>query len=70
MVGGLVMAVHAANVLREGREVGFSGNTLRFALRDVRLIACEKIPKPCLSKKNVQERLQFARIHKEWIIED
>ena len=48
-VGGLEMAVHVAKVLREGREVGFRDNTLRSALRDARLSACKKIPKPCLS---------------------
>jgi transposase len=69
-VGGLETAVHAAKVLREGREVGFCDNTLRSALRDVGLSACEKIPKPCLSKKNVRERLRFARIHEEWTVED
>ena len=52
-VGRLETAVQAAKVLREGREVGFYDNTLRSALRDARLSACEKIPKPCLSQKNV-----------------
>ena len=69
-VGGLETAVQAAKVLREGREVGFYDNTLWSALRDARLSACEKIPKLCLSQKNVQERLRFARIHKEWSVED
>ena len=45
----LETAVQAAKVLREGREVGFYDNTLRSALRDAGLSACEKIPKPCLS---------------------
>ena len=70
IVGGLETVVQATKVLREGREVGFYDNTLRFALRDAGLSACEKIPKPCLSHKNVRERLRFARIHKEWTVED
>ena len=70
MVGGLETAIQATKVLKEGREVGFCDNTLRSALRDARLSACEKIPKPCLSQKNVRERLRFAKIHKEWIVED
>ena len=69
-VGGLEIVVQAAKVLREGREVGFCDNTLRSTLRDAGLSACEKIPKPCLSQKNVRERLRFARIHKEWTVED
>ena len=56
-VGGLETEVQVAKVLREGREVGFCNNTLWSALRDARLSACEKIPKPCLSQKNIQERL-------------
>ena len=67
-VGGLETAIHAAKVLREGREVGLCDNTLRSALRDARFSFCEKIPKPCLSQTNVQEKLQFANIHKEWTI--
>ena len=51
-------------MLREDREVGFCDNTLWSALRDVGLSACEKIPKPYLSQKNIRERLRFARIHK------
>ena len=69
-VGGLETAIRVAKVLREDREVGFCDNTLRSALRDAGLSACEKIPKPCLSQKNVRETLRFARIHKEWTIED
>ena len=34
------------------------------------LRACEKISKPCLSQKNVQERFRFAMIHKDWTVED
>lgn len=26
--------------------------------------------KPCLSQTNIQERLQFATIHKDWTVED
>jgi transposase-like protein len=66
----LETTVEAAKVLRVNREVGFCDNTLRNALTDVGLGACEKIPKPCLSQRNVQERLCFATIHKDWTIED
>ena len=68
--GGLETTIQTAKVLREGREVGFYNNILRSALRDAELSACEKIPKPYLSQKNVRERLRFARIHKEWTVED
>jgi hypothetical protein len=65
IVGGLEMAVEVAKVLRVDREVGFCDNTLRNALRDVGLRACEKIPKPCLLQENVQEKLCFATIQKD-----
>jgi transposase len=69
-IGGLEMAVEAAKVLRVDMEVGFCDNTLRNALRDVGLRACEKISKPSLSQRNVQERLRFATIHKDWTVKD
>jgi hypothetical protein len=70
IVGGLETAVDATKVLRVGREVGFCDNILQNALRDVGLRACEKIPKPSLSQRNVQERLRFVTIHKYWTVED
>jgi transposase len=69
-IGGLETATKAAKVLRLDREVGFCDNTLRNALRNVGLRACEKISKPCLSPKNIQERFRFAMIHKDWTVED
>ena len=36
----------------------------------MKLRACEKIPKPSLSQKNVQEKLCFAIIHKDRIVKD
>lgn len=69
-VGGLETATEVANLLRVNREVGFCDNTLRKALRDGGLKAFEKMPKPCLSQKNIQERLHFATIHKDWTVED
>ena len=69
-VGGLEMTVEATKVLRVDMEVGFYDNILRNALRDVRSRACEKIPKPSLSQRNVQERLCFATIHKDWTVKD
>jgi hypothetical protein len=64
-IGGLEMAVEVAKMLRVVRKVEFCENTLRNALRNVGLKACEKIPKPCLSQRNVQARLRFAIIHKD-----
>ena len=70
IVGGLEMVAEAAKVLKVDKEVGFCDNTLRNALKDVGLRACEKIPKPSLSQRNVQERFCFATIHKDWTIEN
>jgi hypothetical protein len=49
IVGGLETEIEASKVLKVDREVGFCDNTLRNALRDVGLRACEKIPKLYLS---------------------
>jgi hypothetical protein len=64
-IGGLKMAIEAAKVLQIDMEAGFFDNTLQNALRDVGLRACEKILKPYVSQRNVQERLRFATIHKD-----
>ena len=53
IVGGLETAVEASKVLTVDMEVGLCDNTLRNALRDVGLRACEKIPKFYLSERNV-----------------
>jgi len=53
----LETTVHVAKVLRVDREVGLCDNTLHYALRDAGLSACEKVPKPSLSQKNVQTDL-------------
>ena len=58
-IGGLERTIEIAKVLKVERKVGFCDNTLQNALRDMDLRACEKIPKPCLLQKNVQERLCF-----------
>ena len=70
IVGGLETTVEATKVLRMDKEVGFCDNTLQNVLTDVGLRACEKIPKPSLSQRNVQERLRFVTIHKYWTVED
>ena len=70
IVRGLETTIEAAKVLRVDMEVGFCDNTLRNALRNIGLRACEKISKPCQSQRNVHEKLRFATISKDWIVED
>lgn len=69
-IRGLITAIEATKVSRVDKEVGFCDNTLRRAMRSAGLIACEKVLKSCLSRKNVQEKLRFATILKDWTIED
>ena len=69
-IGWLKTTTKIAKVLRIDKETGFCDNTLQNALRDVGFKAFEKIPKLCLSQKNVQEKLHFAIIHKDWIVKD
>ena len=51
-------------------KVGFYDNSLQNTLRMVELRVNKKIPKPCLSQKNIEERLCFVTIHKDWSIKD
>ena len=68
--GRLDTATAAAKQLREETGVEVSDLTVRRALREAGLMAQEKEAKPKLSAKNIKARLDFARRHRHWTVED
>jgi hypothetical protein len=44
--------------------------TVRNALREASLGSTAKVSKPTLSAKHVKERLEFAKMHKDWTVRD
>ena len=51
-------------------KVKMSERTVRRALQEAGIKPAEKEKKPRLSAKNIKMRLEFARRHKDWTIED
>jgi hypothetical protein len=43
---------------------------VRNALREAGLGLAKKVSKPALSAKHVKERLEFAKMHKDWTVRD
>jgi transposase len=68
--GKLGTAVAVQKRLKDGLSVDVSERTVRRALQDAGMGAAEKESKPLLSAKNVKARLDFARRHKDWTVED
>lgn len=56
--------------LKVNFSVNVSDRTIRNALRKEGLKAQEKKKKPKLSAKNIKARLEFAKRHKDWTIQD
>lgn len=63
-------AVSLLGTLERDHGVSVHKSTLCRALRNSGLKATDKVKKPALSKKNVRERLAFAKSHKDWTVED
>jgi transposase len=68
--GQLDTAVAAAKRLRDESGVEVSNLTVRRALQEAGLKAQEKEAKPKLSARNIKTRLEFARRHRHWTVED
>ena len=63
-------AVSLTKTLNTEADQEISERTVRRILCDGGLAAKEKEKKPCLSKKNIKERLDFARRHRDWTTAD
>ena len=54
----------------EELNVAATAGTVRRALREAGLGAMEKASKPMLSKANIKKRLEFAKRHQRWTLDD
>lgn len=68
--GAVETASQARDVLRNTMQVQVSSLTIRRALRQQGFRAVVKVKKPKLQPHHRKQRLQFARIHKDWTVED
>jgi transposase len=68
--GHLETGVAVRKKLRADLGIKVSDNTVRNALREAGLGAIEKETKPMLSSKNIKARLEFAKRHQNWTIDD
>ncbi len=68
--GRLATASAASKRLREETGIEVSDATVRRALQEAGLKASEKKKKPKLSANNIKARLEFARSHRHWTVED
>jgi hypothetical protein len=70
IVGRLDLAVEVARELKSATRVDVYVEIVRNALRKAGLGSAKRVSKPTLSIKNVKERLEFAKMHKDWTICD
>ena len=68
IVGGFT--VEATRELKSVSRIDVCVETMRNALRDTYLGSVGKISKLVLFAKNVKERLEFAKMYKDWTIHD
>ena len=68
--GKLETAISIVTELRNKLDVKVSDRTVRRALQEAGLEAAEKEEKPKLSAKNIKARLEFAKRHQHWTVED
>ena len=68
--GKLETAAKVVKHLQNELEVTVSDRTVRRALQEAGLKAMEKEKKPKLSAKNAKERLEFAKRHQHWTVDD
>ena len=68
--GKLKTAVAVQQDLETNLDIKVSDWTVREIFKDAGLQARKKEKRPKLSDKNIKERLEFARQHKDWTMED
>ena len=62
--------IDVSKILRSDHNIGVCDRTVRHALRGSGLAAVEKKARPRLSKTNIKTRLEFAKRHKDWTVDD
>ena len=70
VTGQAKTATHATNLIRNDSSLDVSADTVRSALKDNGLRAVIKKKKPRLFARHKRQRLEFAKVHKDWTIED
>lgn len=68
--GKLETATAVVKKLQDELNIEVSDRTVRRTLQEAGLKAAEKEKKPKLSAKNIKARLEFAKRHQHWTIED
>ena len=68
--GGKETAVEVADSLKKELNVSVDARTVRNALVEKGLGAIVKPKKPNLSSKNVKARLEWAKAHQDWTVDD
>src|SRR5262249_1525641 len=68
--GGLETAISVAKELQNRLNIKVSNRTVSRALQEAGLEAMEKGKKPKIWAKKVKMRLEFAKQHKDWTVED
>jgi transposase len=68
--GKLKSSVSVKKALENDLGVKVSVSTVKRALYDAGLGGIKKLEKPLLSSKNVKERLNFAKAHQYWTVDD
>ena len=63
-------AIQAANMIRNDNSLNVSADTVRCSLKEQGLRAFTKKKKPRLSARHKHQRLEFAKSHKAWTLED
>ncbi|EIE89009.1 hypothetical protein RO3G_13720 [Rhizopus delemar RA 99-880] len=69
-VDGLENAVQAQQSLEQNLGKSVSVNTVRRALRDAGLVSFVRPKKPLINERNRKKRLQWARQHIDWTVND
>jgi hypothetical protein len=62
----VIVGVEAIRELKSASEANVCVETRRNALKEAGLGLAEKVSRPSLSAKNVKERLEFAKMYKNW----
>jgi len=68
--GGSTTATGVVKKLQKEANVSVSRQTVARVLNQSGMFSAEKEEKPRLSAKNIKERLDFARAHKDWTVDD
>jgi hypothetical protein len=69
-VGGWDSTVKTTRELKSALAIDVCVETVRNLLREAVLGSVEKVSKPALFAKNVKEKLEFAKMHKDWTVCD